>query len=630
MLNIAQILILSFFAAPVQAQVPLDPQRVKEVAAAPRWQRLLHYKSHWFTGHHSAIDGKGFFFSREGAKDAEKELRATIDAFTSAADTKISKLSQPPACAFPARFRYLNEEFQLGLTMPKCEKWEEFLSRFNGYDSVTLIFSTAYPNNPASMFGHSFLRINSWAEPGRAKLDLLDYGLSYAAQVPEDENNFLFVWFGLTGGYIGTFSSIPYYAKVQEYNNSESRDLWEYDLNINHDETWWLLANVWEIEVNSYSDYYFFDENCSYEILSLLEVAKPDWQVADYLFHMIPGESVKKVARQKGAIAKVKFRPSLFKKLNAYGERLSAEERKSFFSIIQGGSPAAAATVTLDAGIQYFYYLKQQKSGALSEGDSAIFQKILAERSHRGPPAPEPIFEEKSRPELGHHASRLSLGAGMQKGTSGYGAFEEIGIKFAYHDLLNHDIGFVPFSEISFPHIDLRWFSKENRLWVQRIEFLSINSLSPWSWMKHSLSWRAVAAYEVPIDQCSFCHILHAEGNVGFSQAIAEDRWRSYQLAGIYSDTGKALNRGWRTGPKLTFGLLANVTEKWKHQIEWSISSNPWAREKSDRLFSSALWGQSFFFSQEWESRLLSRFAVPVSSGAQSRNEIQAQFLYYF
>ncbi len=623
------VFLISLFLGGTHAAPPLDDARLRELARSPRWLRLLHYKSHWFTGYESAVDGPGFFFSPAGKEDPEKELRATLIAFQARAREEISKLKQPPACAFPARFRFLNEELGLGWPTPKCDRWQEFFGRFRGAESVTLVFSTAYPNNPASMFGHTFLRINGRAQPGQEKLDLLDHGISYAAQVPDDENNFLFMWFGLTGGYMGTFSAIPYYAKVQEYVSSESRDLWEYDLNVNAQETWWLLANVWELEVNAYTDYYFFDENCSFEILTLLEVAKPDWSVANYVFHMIPGESVKKVTAVPGAVKRVKFRPSLFRKLMAYGDRLNAKDREEFSRLILGEGVDSASVGSLDTAIQYFYYLKQQKEGKLAREEAEIFEKVLLARNRRKEASPpEPAFDQSSRPDWGHHPSRISLGYGRMQGAE-YGSFQEFGLKFAYHDLLNHDVGFVPFSEISFPNLRLRYFPREDRFFVQRLEFLSIHSLSPWNWLKNSLSWKATVAYEVPMDHCSFCHVLHADGNVGISHSIAGDRLRAYELLGLYADLGKELQKKWRAGPRFTAGLLANVTRNWKHHLESTVSYDPWLGGRQ-KFFVFAEWGQSFFFAPEWEARLLARAALRTNADARGRDEIQAQILYYF
>lgn len=128
---LAEAAIATAIAAPPAAPAA-SPPTVAELAHGKRWLRLLHYKSHLFTGTHSAVDGPGFFFSPEGRRDPEKELLATIEAFRH--PRPISKLPQDPACAFPARFRFLNEELRLNLPQPQCERWNEFLARFHGHE----------------------------------------------------------------------------------------------------------------------------------------------------------------------------------------------------------------------------------------------------------------------------------------------------------------------------------------------------------------------------------------------------------------------------------------------------------------------------------------------------------------
>jgi hypothetical protein len=84
-------------------------------------------------------------------------------------------------------------------------------------------------NNPASMFGHTFLRVDKNREG--PEQTLLNYGVNYAANVDTKNVNALaYAFEGLFGFFRGTFTLFPYYAKVQEYSNWESRDLWEYEL----------------------------------------------------------------------------------------------------------------------------------------------------------------------------------------------------------------------------------------------------------------------------------------------------------------------------------------------------------------------------------------------------------------
>ena len=64
----------------------------------------------------------------------------------------------------------------------------------------------------------------------------------------------------------------PFYLKTQGYSNLESRDLWDYDLDLTPAQIAFLLKHAWEMG-STYSDYYFFTKNCSYQLLTLLEAA---------------------------------------------------------------------------------------------------------------------------------------------------------------------------------------------------------------------------------------------------------------------------------------------------------------------------------------------------------------------
>ncbi len=46
----------------------------------------------------------------------------------------------------------------------------------------------------------------------------------------------------LQGNIRGEYSLMPYYRKVKEYGDLESRDLWEYELALNEQETTFLGA----------------------------------------------------------------------------------------------------------------------------------------------------------------------------------------------------------------------------------------------------------------------------------------------------------------------------------------------------------------------------------------------------
>ncbi|MBI3543084.1 MAG: DUF4105 domain-containing protein, partial [Deltaproteobacteria bacterium] len=406
-MRLVALVCLFFFAAPASARATeLDPSKIDRVAASKHWLRLLHYKTSWFLKTRSLVDGPEFFFSPTGKTDAKAELLATVEAFSK--DIKTGRLKQHPQCAFPERFRYLKRELAPALDAIKtvaCPLLDEYVEKFHA-KSATLVFSSAFPNNPGSMFGHTFLRINSTeSDDKKKKNDLLDYGISYAASVPPTDNGFQFAILGMGGGYLGAFTVMPYYAKVNEYSNSESRDLWEYDLDLTPAQTETIVRHVWELETNSWFDYYFFDENCSYILLSLLEVARDDWDLTDFAIYVIPGETVKKIAQVPGAVVDVKFRPSLRKRLFQKLAVLSAAERQTVFDTVAGKVSAdkLSDTRTLESVTAYLFYLKQKASQKLSDDQNRILQTALLRRSELGVATNDaalPEIRPDSRPDL--------------------------------------------------------------------------------------------------------------------------------------------------------------------------------------------------------------------------------------
>src|SRR5207245_2052930 len=156
------------------------------------------------------------------------ELQATIrKVFT---DEPVGRTAQPAQCAFVARYHWLKSALGIDdrrLPPRECHRFKEWLNALSP-QSVTLIFPSAFMNNPSSMFGHTLLRIDQKGQTEQTRI--LAYTINYAADVPPDEG-VLFAVRGIFGSYRGYFSTIPYYLKVQEYRDIENRDIWEYRLN---------------------------------------------------------------------------------------------------------------------------------------------------------------------------------------------------------------------------------------------------------------------------------------------------------------------------------------------------------------------------------------------------------------
>src|SRR5690606_22368685 len=247
----------------------VDPATLQTLAEDPFWISLGHYERQNFGGWQSYIDDEDFFLAVDGARAPLAELRATLEGLH--ADPALADAH--PQCRFPSRTRWLRQQLALDeLPAVECTEFAAWYADIDPHTTV-LVFPDAYLNSPSSMFGHTLLRIDSaaTADSGTA---LLSYALNFGAMIEGMDNSILYAWKGLAGGYPGQFALLPYREKLSEYSRLENRDLWEYRLDLTPEETGRMIEHVWELRQIRF-DYFFFDENCSYRLLELLEIARP-------------------------------------------------------------------------------------------------------------------------------------------------------------------------------------------------------------------------------------------------------------------------------------------------------------------------------------------------------------------
>ena len=293
---------------------------------------MLHYKGTWLGGYESEADGMDFFNAPDGKTNPKAELIATLRSFFKE-PSSLKPKEEHPQCNFSARYKWLKRELSIApdqLPKADCTRMEGWLDQLDPR-SVTLVFASFYMNNPASMFGHTFLRIDSKSKNNRQTLS--NYGVNYAATV-DNGSMLLYAFKGLFGYFKGEFTVFPYYLKVQEYSNWESRDLWEYELNFDPDQIDYLLRHLWELG-GTHFDYYYLQENCSYHMLTILEVANPDLELSDdFIFSVQPADTIKILAEQKGLISKVTYRPAILSRMRHKTEQMSDGEKGVLYSLV--------------------------------------------------------------------------------------------------------------------------------------------------------------------------------------------------------------------------------------------------------------------------------------------------------
>jgi len=533
------------------------------------WHLLLHYRENPGVGYTSEADDPGFFMAPNGKTNPQAELEATLTKFFS--DELVGRTRQPAQCAFVARYHWLKSQLAISdrrLPSQRCERFQSWFAEMNA-QSITLIFASAFLNNPSSMFGHTFLRIDQKNQTEQTRL--LAYTINYSAEVTTT-NKLAFAVLGVTGGFKGYFSAIPYYIKVQEYRDLENRDIWEYRLNLSEDQVTRMLMHAWELD-NTYFDYFFFKENCSYHILSLLEVADPRLHLTDrFIAWTVPADTVRVITEQPGLVAGIAYRPSQSTQIRRKRSMLSEAEDQWVRRLI--GDPTAAdsadftrlrpdrQTFVLDLATDYLRYL----SATAPESDAAPYRDrqraLLVTRSLiKVPSADIPIRPFTERPELGHGTSRVGLGGGWRQDEF----FEELSVRAGYHDLLDPGLGFTPGAQIEAMSFSFRHYNKRDQSRLERCKLLDIVSLTPVDALFKSPSWKISAGYDtVNRHDCRYCGNANVNGGIG---AAAESHWLRHELyfafAELDANYSHAFDENHRIGGGGTAGLLADLTERW-------------------------------------------------------------------
>ncbi|WP_374440706.1 Lnb N-terminal periplasmic domain-containing protein [Pseudomonas panipatensis] len=508
--------------ASLHATPQITESRLQALASQPYWLALGHYTPGKLGGWRSYVDDPKFFLAADGGENPEAELKATLKALYAPA----SLGDKQAQCVFPARTRWLKQQLRLSdLPQPQCKEFATWYSDINPHSTV-LVFPAAYLNSPSSMFGHTLLRIDQ-ADVDSNNTALLSYALNFGAYIEGMDNSILYAWKGLMGGYPGLFALVPYREKLSEYSRLENRDLWEYRLNLTAEETGRMIEHVWELKQVRFK-YYFFDENCSFRLLELLEIARPGTRLTEHFpLTAIPTDTVRAV-KNAGMIERIDYRPSREKELLARAEPLNRAEKRLARRLadddkLLDGSEFKALPADRQALVQdtAFRLLRYRATGKERDELDAARSYQLLRAINRNPPPPLPV-ERPGQPEEGHQSRTWQLGAGSRDGR----AFADYGLRMAYHDLEDNLYGFPLGAQIELGQLKLRQY-EGNRWQLQRLDLVTIRSLTPRNELLQPLSWQVSSGWERVLGKHSDEHhdslVAHLNGGAGGSWKVSDD-----------------------------------------------------------------------------------------------------------
>ncbi|KHT40334.1 outermembrane protein [Vibrio sinaloensis] len=512
-----------------------------DLANDPYWLKLGHYLPNTLTGHTSTVDSEAFFFAKDGKTSPANELQATYEAFY----RQSNDAAKAAQCRFPARYTWL--EAKLGreakLNCEELNRWRDVLDP----EGLTLVFPTAFMNNPSSMFGHTLLRVD--AKDQTRHKELVAFAINFAAEPDSDDNAALYALKGLVGSYPGRYTVMPYYRKVREYNDIESRDIWEYKLKLTPQEVERVLLHLWEMQDAEF-DYYFLNENCSYQLLALLELARDDlYLVKDFPFKAIPSDTVEALANSN-LLEEPNYREAFGTRLLHQANEIDQQLFDAAERAKQGEFPSkdeytdAERAAILEFAYEWLnfelYDLGLERDPTAKQLTALLYQRSLIKVDSPFTPVPKPNVS----PEKGHASARIGLSYQYSDSYLNQGLIEW---RAAYHDLLDSPAGFIPGAQISF--LDLQAsIDGHSRTQIDKLYILDAMSLAPSNRVFDSWAWNI---------RTGFDRKPHLNDSLGrwFGQAGFGKAWGNSDKLHVYSLLSGELSGGELTDYQSTLGV---------------------------------------------------------------------------
>ena len=311
----------------------------QDLAHDKYWLKLLHFQDG-----KSTITNQNFFLSPDGKNSADAELKETIIQF---------KNTPNLICKYPARYKWLSSKIDLKSEKPNCPELQDFLQ--SNFNKLSVVFTSERYDSPASVFGHTFLKIET---------DSIPYAINYSAKISDNPNSFIYAYNGLSGHYKSSYKLLPFTLKDYEYRSGEFRDLLSFHLNLTQDEVNNLMLHFYEIK-DIEENYYFLSHNCSSELIKLIDIAKYNSDLIEDLDAIVIPLNIIYLLEQKGYITDTTNQNSKLKQFYHTINKLTKEEKKIVFEIVNHNYSVNELTkensltkeskeLIIKAGITYF------------------------------------------------------------------------------------------------------------------------------------------------------------------------------------------------------------------------------------------------------------------------------------
>ena len=466
---------LSLLAQP-SAALDLPPQEYfQQHPSFQEWISDLHFEES-FDGWSSLIENPEFFMNPIGQSSPTEEINTFISEWN-----RSTQHATELACRFPIRTAWLLKHHPHlnphQKPIQECEQLKEFRNKFFPVD-IEYVFATSYLGHPASMFGHTFLRFNQ-----NDKTEFQAYVIDYAAAIEGSPPMWKYAYDGVVGNFPGRYAILPYYEKIRQYNSIESRSLWRFTLNLDKSQRKRLIDHLWELKAVD-AKYYFFDQNCAYNLMRLVEVATQNKKLKISPGHWnFPLDCVHQIF-DANLIKKVQLEPSLNKKVFELSKELTDQQILAATRSLQV-EPTYLKTLNahqLELATHWAYFNGRSNMNTLA-GYEQVKSDIRAISRARNKlnAIPTPISTSYEHPpSIGHRTQRTSIAL-----TSDH---IQVNHRLAYHSLSDPRPGYPlgsGFEALSGSFL----IGSNGSARFDKLRFFRFTSLNPTNILFDPLSW---------------------------------------------------------------------------------------------------------------------------------------------
>lgn len=388
------------------------------------------------------------------------------------------------------------------------------------------MLATGYLGNPASYYGHTFLKFDH----AESRSNLQDTTVNYGAIVDTPDDPVTYILKGIFGGYDGGFSDIAYHFHRTQYGENELRDLWEYRLNLTPQQALTVAAHAWEVLGQRY-DYYFFRRNCAYRMAEIVEVLDGVELIPKNRPWTLPQATIQLAARAtkpdgQPLVQTVNHEPSRQQRFYNSHDVLDAQtrtvlKRVALLDRLRGqpdyeALPLSSKQALADALIDYHLFVgatEDKESGRLH----TMYAAALAER-YALPPGRKMAHAQIPRPP---HESRPASYAQLAQVIGPKGHQTQLRIRAAYYDALDGDAAHVPYSALSMGDLTLR--TRGSRLNIHQLDLIGIESANPGvSGLPgdQGEAWRLRAGWEQQRPSCQDCLTARVQADMGVGRRL--------------------------------------------------------------------------------------------------------------